>query len=263
MARAKKSDTPQNAPVVPRAPDELAERLIAIGYHTSECLLDINGSLHAPYDAEYEGIWALPSRLFQFPISVSRFDGVTQRTMRLRHPLLSDHPFVKHIEQALGVTLEADEGATNTWFHACDLTTKTHWRTLLETRQFTTTEDIAGAVALHLGSVYDDGINTKIARQMLAALGLAEPSDPLALLCKLNKPTSLTDEEKVTRWPVNYDRALTSPERAWTFVIGLERGWLTYRGRHIEWSPVGRERYAAGPEALFVQTESGQAAFAF
>lgn len=258
MTHSKKSQ----AETLARTVDTMAERLIAAGIQTNEWLLDLNGCLTTPDSFSQDGIWKLPSRLFSFPIQVSRFDGVNERTLTLRHPLLSAHPFVQHVESALGVKLEAPETAeaAETWFHACDLI-EDHWQGLMETRQFTTDSDIGRAIAFGLRAYYRSNLKVQAARKMLAQVGIDEPADPVALLFKLAKPLSLTDT--AVRWPINGTERLEGGEQAWTLLVGLERGWFGYVGGCLSWTQSGRDRYAAGPEALFVQCESGQAAFDF
>lgn len=270
MARAAKTVSPAEPTATPLK-DELGDRLIAAGLINSTYTLDINRTLTTPYEMDLEGVWSLPSRLFRFPIEVSDFDADGPRRMGLMHPLLADHPFVVQVSEAMGEVLMAG-GAPNrfgytktdsaTWWHAVDLMNTRHWRDLLATREFTSDEAILQAVAFSVSHCGDDAIDTKIARQVLAALGVAEPTDGLALLCKLDRPTGLTGEDNVVRYPVNTG-GQDGADLAWCMVLGLERGWLKYRGRFIEWSETGRERYAAGPGALFVEATNGQGAFAF
>lgn len=261
MARPKKTQAMAQAEPVAHPVDTVLERLQAAGIPTSEWLLDLNSSLTTPYDFAVDGIWKLPSRLFAFPIQVSRFDGVNERVLTLRHPLLSDHPFVQHVEAALGVKLAPAE-RVDTWSHACDLMAK-HWQELMATRHFTTDDDIARSVAFRLSSAYDSDLTVQTARTILGMIGAAEPTDGVQLLCKFAKPLSLTDEDKVVRWPINGRERMTGDEQAWAFLIGLERGWFAYKGQHLEWTQMGRDLYAAGPDALFIQSEGGQTAFAF
>lgn len=261
MTQSKKTQTATLADPAARPVDTVLERLQAAGIATSEWLLDLNGSLTTPHDFSLDGIWSLPSRLFGFPIYVSRFDGVNERVLTLRHPLLSDHPFVQHVEAAVGVKL-APADRVDTWSHACDLMAK-HWQELMATRHFTTDEDIARSVAFRLSATYDSDITVLTARTILGMIGAAEPTDAIQLLCKFAKPLSLTADDKVVRWPINGRERMTGAEQAWAFLIGLERGWFAYKGGHLEWTQMGRDLYAAGPDALFIQSEGGQTAFAF
>lgn len=261
MAHSKKNQTAAQAEPVARPVDTMLERLLAAGITTSEWLLHLNGCLTTPHDFDLDGIWKLPSRLFAFPIQVSRFDGVTERVLTLSHPRLSDHPFVQHVEAALGVKLAVAE-RVDTWSHACDLMPK-HWQDLMETRQFTTDDDIARSVGFRLSATYESDITVQTARTILGMIGATEPTDAISLLCKFGKPLSLTDEDETVRWPINGRERMTGAEMAWAFLTGLERGWFSYRGQHLEWTQMGRDRYAAGPDALFIQSEGGQAAFAF
>src|SRR3546814_7622216 len=74
---------------------------------------------------------------------------------RSRHPLLAAHPFVQHVERALGIEIARD-GVTNRhgysnrvhslWHHAVDLISAGKWRELLATQEFTEPRNIFNAV---------------------------------------------------------------------------------------------------------------------
>jgi hypothetical protein len=74
--------------------DEIAGRLLAHGLIGGAGELDRSFVLRVPDGFVLPAPWGLPSRLFSAPISVSGFDGSAPRELRLRHPLLLDHPFV-------------------------------------------------------------------------------------------------------------------------------------------------------------------------
>lgn len=51
--------------------------------------------------------------------------------------------------------------------------------------------------------------------------------------------------------------------RPWGFILGIEDGWFRYdRVGFLQWSALGRKRYAAGDSNTYIEA-SGQAAFAF
>lgn len=145
--------------------DGLATRIVERGLAASTFLLDINRGLAVPRDFPLPYPWNLPSRLFQFPIEVSTDNG-DGTCLGLMHPLLAAHPFVQHVEAALGLTLDA-HGAPNAygvskarngqWWHAVDLVSDGKWQALLDTREYTTAEDIARAVAYGLTYSRHDG----------------------------------------------------------------------------------------------------------
>jgi hypothetical protein len=138
-------------------PDAL---LISSGFAHNDYLLDLNRSLHVPYEQVLPAPWDLPSRLLRFPIEVG--DRTPEgRRIGLMHPHLAKHPFVLQVAEVLGTPVPAG-GAPNAhgysavrlglWWHAVDLMGAGKWRELLATRNFTTDQDIAGAASFALGS---------------------------------------------------------------------------------------------------------------
>ncbi len=257
--------------------DELGDVLVAKGFVANRFVLDLNHHLSVPGGMALEAPWNLPSRLFRFPIEVSEpVDGM--RRIGLMHPLLAAHPWVQVVEKALGVKLDT-RGAPNgcgvsntrsaTWWHAVDLVTAEKWRDLIETRRFTTDEDIARAVVFGLSYSPDDAgkcsgfLTTQEARSIMAALGQAEPANRRGVLTGFAAPQSCCGESGVERWPVNSGRGSTSPVGPWTYIVALEDGWFSYdRQGFVGWTQAGRDRYAAGDQATFTEA-SGQGAFAF
>ena len=264
MARAKKAADAPQVEIAPRAPDEVLQTLVAAGIATSEYLLDLNGFLTTPYDMKLEGVWALPSGLFSWPIAVTRFDGVTQRRMSLMHPEVKAHPFVQQIEALFNVSLEYDpaNAKIGPGRHAGDLMTAERWRDLIETRRFTTDDAMVGALAFAV-SYGSSGIGPRLAKEILAAIGVSLPANGIELLCGFMAPSSLTDEDKAVRWPVNTG-VMAPLDRLAAFIAGLELGWIVLdRGGHAQWTPLGIERYAAGADALVVESADGQFSFGF
>jgi len=82
---------PTAPPPPPPKPDPTADALIAHGFAHNAGLLDINGSLQVRGEVELPYPWNLPSRLFQFPIEVTRQKEDGTRTISLRHPSLAEH----------------------------------------------------------------------------------------------------------------------------------------------------------------------------
>lgn len=254
--------------------DLIGERLIAEGFVHNDFLLDLNRSLSVPYDWNLPAPWNLPSRLFRFPIEVSDYQEGGRR-LGLMHPALIDHPYVKHVSQVLGMAIPAG-GAPNaygytktrigTWWHAVDLVTAGRWREALDTRQFTTDEDLLQAVAFALSCGREEGghaLTTTEARRIFDLLGVASPADPNTILCNFPRPGSVTADDNVERWPVNTGRDEPG-DTAWALVIGLETGWFAKdRSGHLQWTRLGRDRHEAGPAATFIEQSSGQGAFAF
>ena len=255
--------------------DNLDTLIVERGLAASPYLLDINRSLSVPHNFPLPRPWNLPSRLFRFPIEVSAGHGEAPRRMGLMHPLLADHPFVRHVEEVLGIAL-APGGAPNAygvsnartglWWHAVDLVSAGHWLALLETRRFTTDEDIARALAYGLSYSAQDGkrqgyLSVSEARAVLAAIDAAEPADRCGLLA-FSRPSPCQPGNGPAHWPINHP-ALAANAVAWALIHGIESRWFAHdRAGFLHWTEAGRERFAAGDASTFISS-SGQGAFAF
>ncbi|SAL84905.1 hypothetical protein AWB68_07489 [Caballeronia choica] len=255
--------------------DELADKLIELGFFPNAFLLNLNRKLQVPNNKALPAPWNLPSRLFRYPIEITDAgDGFTR--LGLMHPLLADHPFVKDVETALEVTLRPDgapnphghsQSDTALWWHAVDLVAAGLWRELLETAAYTTRENIANAVWYGLQYSPHDGktnghLTPAEGRQMMQAVDSPEPSDQAATLLDFSTPHACKQDGGRESWPIN-GGSRDVFRRAWGIIIGIERGWFTYnRGGFLNWSEAGRCRYDAGDRSSFIET-SGQSAFAF
>lgn len=261
----------------PTHTDELGELIVAKGLAPNLYLLDINHSLSVPHDFALPAPWNLRSRLFRFPIEVCRPDGDRHRKIGLRHPLLADHPYVRHVEALLGFEIDRD-GAPNRygyttaptarWWHAVDLISAGKWRELLETQDFTEPGCILRAVAYGCRySHHEDRkgaghINTAEAREIMREMGATEPDDAGALLRNFSEPHMCRQDNGSEHWPIN-SGPHCAEDLAWGFIIGIEHGWFRHdRSGHLQWSQLGRDRYAAGDGQTFIAA-SGQGAFAF
>lgn len=263
------------------ARDELGAQIIEQGFAPNDFILDLNGSLTVPAAFELPAPWNLPSRLFRFPIEVCKPSGDRPRSIGLHHPDLAAHPFVQHVEAALGFKLDPN-GAPNEygytssknarWWHAVDLVSAGEWRALLDTAHFTTPRNIFNAVCYGLRySAHDEEgrkrnghLSTAEARAIMAELGADEPTDRAAIIRELSKPSPCNPEGKKggEHWPINGNHS-SAEDHAWSFIFGIEDGWFEYdRSGFLNWSQKGRDRYAAGDASTYVET-SGQAAFAF
>jgi hypothetical protein len=243
--------------------DAVAETLIQTGLVPNVFILDLNRTLTVPRDMPMPHPWNLPSRLFTFPIEVSDQAEDGSRKLGLLHPLLADHPFVKHVEATLGIQLDRD-GAPNEygyskaglgmWWHAVDLITTGHWRDLLETAQFTTAEDIARAAAHgmtyspHQGKKRNGHISTAEAREIMATLEVPEPSDRDNIIREyFMSPSPVKSEKGVESWPVNH-MARDQYAIAWGHIFGIEAGWFAYdRAGYLGWTTIGRDRFQSKP----------------
>jgi hypothetical protein len=255
--------------------ESLATQIVERGLAASTFLLDINRSLTMPRDFPLPYPWNLPSRLFQFPIEVSTDNGDGTCRIGLMHPLLAAHPFVQHVEAALGLTLDA-HGAPNAygvskarngqWWHAVDLVSAGHWRALLDTREYTTAEDIARAVAYGLTYSRHDGrptghLSPLEARAIMAAIGASEPASRRGMLA-FGTPSACKPDTSAVHWPVNHP-GLPANDVAWALIHGIEDGWFAHdRSGLLHWNGQGRERHATGEADTFT-TATGQGAFAF
>ncbi len=254
--------------------DGLATQIVERGLAASTFLLDINRSLAVPGDFPMPYPWNLPSRLFQFPIEVSADNG-DGTCLGLMHPLLAAHPFVQHVEAALGLTLDA-HGAPNAhgvskarngqWWHAVDLVSAGQWRALLDTLEYTTAEDIARAVAYGLTYSRHDGkptghLSPVEARAIMAAIDAPEPAIRRGMLA-FSTPCACKPDTGAVHWPINYP-TLPANEVTWALIHGIEDGWFAHdRSGFLHWTEQSRERYTAGEADTFT-TATGQGAFAF
>lgn len=257
--------------------DYLGEALIEKGFAPNGFVLDLNHSLTVPYEMELPAPWNLPSRLFRFPIEVCEATKDRPRRIGLMHPLLGEHPFVQRVAAELGIELDPN-GAPNAygvskqrtglWWHAVDLVSAGMWRELLETRRFTTDDDIAGAVCYGMDysphdSERDGHISTAEAREIMAAIGAEEPEDRTALLLDMADPRPCEQEKGQVRWPINSGYDTDAETRAWGRIFGIESGWFARdRGGFLQWTQTGRDRFAAGDSATYTEA-GGQSAFAF
>lgn len=261
----------------PTHTDELGELIVAKGFAPNLYLLDINHSLAVPHDFALPAPWHLPSRMFQYPIEVCRPDGDWPRKLGLRHPLLADHPYLRHVETALGIEIDRD-GAPNRygyssaptvrWWHAVDLVSAGQWRALLATQDFTEPGCIMAAVAYGCRySPHDDKkgaghINTVEGREIMREMGATEPGDRSALIRNFSAPSPCRQDSGREHWPINHGH-LCAEDRAWGMIYGIEDGWFGYdRSGYLQWSQRGRDLYEAGDGETFT-TASGQGAFAF
>jgi hypothetical protein len=243
--------------------DAVAETLMQTGLVPNVFILDLNYTLTVPSDMQMPYPWNLPSRLFSFPIEVSNQAEDGSRRIGLLHPLLADHPFVKHVEATLDVQLNRD-GAPNEygyskaglgmWWHAVDLITTGHWRDLLETAQFTTAEHIARAVAHGMtyspqeGKKRNGHLSTVEAREIMAFLKMPEPAaqDSITRECFM-PPSSVRSEKGVESWPVN-EIAQGRYPNVWGHILEIEAGWFAYdRAGYLGWTKIGRDRFQSNP----------------
>lgn len=258
--------------------DALGELIVAKGFEHNAYLLDLNRSLSVPRDFPLPAPWNLPSRMFQFPIEVRQPDGDLPRKIGLRHPLLAEHPFVKHVEAELQVEIDPNgapnrygysSGPTARWWHAVDLITAGHWRDLLETLRFTEPANVMRAVAYGCRYSYHEDkkaagyIDTVAARTIMREMGAIEPQDCSAILRGFMQPIATHPDSGSEYWAINQGHNMPAERVAWGMIFGLEDGWFTHdRSGHLQWSAYGRDRFEAGESAIYTEA-SGQAAFAF
>jgi len=257
--------------------DTLGTALVENGLAPSLGLLDINTSLSVPHGFDLPAPWNLPSRLFKFPIEVCCPEGERPRKLGLRHPLLADHPYVRHVEAALGFEIARDgapnrhgysSGPTARWWHAVDLVSAGKWRDLLATREFTERACIMNAVTFGCRySRHDDKkaagyITTAEAREIMREIGATEPGERGRAIRSFSAPSVCRQEKGAEHWPINTGRQCAE-DAAWGMIFGIEDGWFRYdRSGFLQWSELGRERYTAGESVTYTQA-SGQTAFAF
>lgn len=259
-------------------PDPLGEQIVAAGLARNAFLLGLDNALSVPDGFALPAPWILPSRMFAFPIETHAPENGQPRTIGLMHPMLAEHPFVKHVEAVLGLTIprEAAHNAygytqsdTAQWWHAVDLVSAGHWRELIETAHFTTPDAMLRAVEHGLRysgdgkrRAHDGYLTVREARALLAWLRADEPANRAASVRELGTPDVCRDDKGNERYPVNSGGADSTAE-AWAYVHGIEDGWLIYdRAGFLQWSELGRARYAARDDGPVIDA-SGQSAFAF
>jgi hypothetical protein len=251
---AKQSAKPTTPPPPPK-PDPLADALIQNGFAHNAALLDINGSLQVCGGIELPYPWNLPSRPFQFPIEVTRQEPNGNRRMGLLHPLLSEHPFVRHVEASLDIKIDpngADRTQIGPWWHAVDLVSHGLWHDLLKTAQFTTPNYIASAVTYglmysgHHGKKRAGHISTADAREIMAFLESSEPADWRGVIrSHFSEPSLVKQDRGSESWPINHD-VQDRNAVAWGMVLAIERGWFAHvRAGFLGWTEKGREQFAA------------------
>lgn len=259
------------------ASDPLGALIVAKGLAPSAYLLEIDKTLKVPDDFVLPAPWNLPSRMFQFPIETHSPQDDYPRTIGLLHPALAEHPYVKHVEAVLGITIPRDPAMndcgytaadTAPWWHAVDLACSGRWRELIETAEFTAPDCMFRAVGLALESLGDKGSRNirralREARMLLAWLGSSEPENRAASIRVMDRPSPFSDGEG-TRCPINSKGGgKRYAEEAWAFIHGVEDGWMTYDRRgYLQWSELGQARYFAGDGESFKE-RNGQHAFAF
>jgi hypothetical protein len=105
-------------------------------------------------------------------------------------------------------------------------------------------------------------ITTTEAHEIMREVGATEPDERGAIIRAFSAPTVCRQDKGSERWPINTGR-MCAEDVAWGFIFGIENGWFRHdRSGHLQWSELGRERYAAGDSVTYTEA-SGQAAFAF
>jgi hypothetical protein len=134
----------------------------------------------------------------------ARCDGDQPRKIGLRHPQLADHPYVRHVEEALGFEIDrnsapnrhgSSSGPTARWRHAVDLNSPGKLRELLDTREFTERGCIMNAVAYgcryshHEDKKASGYITTTEAHEIMREVGATEPDERGAIIRAFSAPT--------------------------------------------------------------------------
>ena len=200
-------------------------------------------------DIVLDGIWATPSRLMEFPYRFRLADGELPNRIVARHPLLIDHPQIIAVAKFTGWPVVEPIGSDGwgehgVWHHAVDLIAAGLWRTLLETRQFTTDDCIAGGVCYGLD--YGPHLITDDARALLAAIDADEPDDRSLSIFRRTKFAESDDgkKQRTTAWPLGTDHT----ERAWARVHGIEDGILKMdRSGFLTWTDKAPETQIGTP----------------
>ena len=242
-------------------PDALGDDLIRKGLAPNSFILDLNRGLTVPAGMELPYPWNLPSRLFQFPIEVTDLKDGAERRIGVLHPLLKDHPFVKHVEAVMSIEIDPagapneygySDASKGQWWHAVDLVSCGHWRELLDTARFTAPQHIAGAVSYGLDYSPHDGkkrngyISTREAREIMKAINSPEFEDRDAIItAQFCLPSPHKQEKGSITWPIN-TRAGDQEAKAWGRILGIEAGYFAHnRAGFLNWTERGRHRFPA------------------
>src|SRR3546814_12331540 len=77
-------------------------------------------------------------------------------------------------------------------------------------------------------------------------MGATEPGDHVAIILAFSQPMICRQDNGSEHWPIN-SVARCAEDLAWGFILGIEQGWFKHdRSGHLQWSQLGRDRYAAG-----------------
>lgn len=229
------------APLVPiQSCTPIADKLIEAGFAPNDFILNLNRG--PTNDDELPA----PSRLYGFPVEYFEPSREEIEGIYLRHPGIAHLPFVKRLEECLGMEIKPrakDEfgrpfGEITRWWHAVDLMTDAHHQHLLETQHLTTRGDMLGALTFNLEI---NGISVKNAKAVLAALEIPEPKDrsKAVLLGKKGIDKALYPAKmdinhdngkplKQPYWTINFmqrHRAVTP----WLIIHGIEDGYFERR----------------------------------
>lgn len=253
--------------------DEQCRMLLRSGLVRARYTFTGETSLQVPTDMVLLAPWNLPSRMFRFPIEMTRPEGDHPRRFGLMHLLLGDHPFVRRVESVLGITLDP-AGAPNQhgysksrlalWWHAADLIRDGLWERLLDTREFSNTDNIVRAVEFGLHYHNKDktegkrrNLTTQDARRILQILGVAEPSPRPLLKDVFSAPSAIAEDKKTTRWAINHSFRATSEQLTWGTIHALETGTFKHdKGGYLQWSERGRTRYGAPAKPAGAESEA-------
>lgn len=237
--------------------DPIGEAIASLGIVRGSALLDLDECLMVPGAFKLANPWALPSRLFIFPIGVTKCRPREQRQLYLLHPELQPHPFVGWIERKLNVEIlpappaNAESMITASdrqWQHALDLVTTGEIEGLHNTRRFTTDAHIFRAVVLALvrhgpsrerpNPLFD----VHAARLLLNLSGVPEPARPMLDLASCVQPPKPQHIRSfTTHWLV--EAGYNPPEKiAWAVIHMIEAGYAFYNfNGYLEWSELGKE----------------------
>ncbi len=230
-------------------PDELGHRLVELGLAPNVAILDMNGALTAD-DVGKDAPWNLPSRMMRFPIAFGSpsydEDGKpVDRCLSLMHPQLSAHPFVTKIEKLLSRKIGFEAASKikyrhnyAQWWHAVDLISSGHFDELIETRRFTTNENLLAAVSygLRYGPKKDAAnpgtghVTVKQAHAIADLVGvrLAAGSD--------TKLDDFLDKAPPSNGQINLDHSLQVVDQIAILIAGIERGAFRYRAGYLRWT---------------------------
>lgn len=212
--------------MAPPPPSPLKAAILAAGLAHNEYLLGLSNALEDPAPRYPR------SRMFQWPISVDRFED----RLTVCHPVMTFEPFVQRVMATLRHPIEVEPhpaGCHGAYHHGVDLAYDDCFRDLIKTAHLVDDLVIMRAVAI---GVMGDRLSTANARELIGAvLDAPEPEDQSAtnlthhsdILSPAFLDSSAGTSKPKTgkgKWAVNLWGRRNPVAAMWTAIHGVENG---------------------------------------